>query len=95
MTIIVNEISYSKPPSGKTKLILLPENFNDGSRDKYPESTISFEKYARQHLDVDYLSQPELVVEKRSGEWFGPIIFVSSALLIDSSFSASVLSGVI
>jgi|GEM_PF-1357971 len=96
MNIIVEDIELNDSRFECDKVTILPENFYD-SDDKYQYSstTISFWKYAKSKIKIDFLTEPELLVEQRSGEWFGPTILLTSSVLTQNSEIVSIFCGVI
>jgi len=78
------------------KITLLPENYYE-SEDKYRYSStaISFWKYSNNKIDINILTEPKLLIEKRSGEWFGPDILLISTLVAQNPAIVSILCGII
>lgn len=62
-------------------IVILPYNYESNRDYTYNSTSISFYKYAKNILDIKYFTEPELLVEQRSGDWFAPILFVSSVAI--------------
>lgn len=81
MEIKVREINDVNLNLNTDSIVILPYNYESNRNYAYSSTSISFYKYAKDKLNINYYSQPELLVEQRSGEWFAPILFVSSAAM--------------
>ena len=96
MGIEIKEIESSELPRGRSKIVLLPTNFAQSPHSReYHSSTMSFFKFARGHLDLDYASEPETLLEQRSEDWFAPVMLLSNKLITDHPLIVSVICGVI
>lgn len=62
-------------------IVILPYNYESNKNHTYNSTSISFYKYAKSKLEIKYFTEPELLVEQRSGDWFAPILFVSSVAM--------------
>ena len=96
MCITVEDVELDDSKFNCDNITILPVNYYE-PEDKYQYSStaISFWKYANNKMDIDILSEPELLVEQRSGEWFGPEILLTSALVVQNPEVVSILCGVI
>lgn len=95
MSIAISEIELEGSEFDKGSFTLMPVSFNNEDRNKYSSTALSFWKYARNDLDIELFSEPQMLVEQRSGEWFGPAILLSSALVTGNSELISVFCGVV
>lgn len=95
MSIETKEIITDKVDATSKKIILLPQNYLSGDDHQYHSTTLSFYKYSKDHLDIEYLSKPEILVEQRSGEWFGPALLLTSFVINENPQLASIMCSVI
>lgn len=79
-------------------LMILPELTKD-EQNIYASSTVSFLKFARKFININYLKEPNIVLEQRSIEWFGPTLLFTTAALAQNpelvSIALNVLSNYI
>lgn len=72
--------------------IILPSNFeHDQSDFVYASSSFSFYKYVKESLPLSFLTEPELLMEQRSGEWFAPTILLSSEFIARHPTSVAII----
>tara|TARA_R110001599_G_scaffold75302_1_gene206909 strand:- start:1311 stop:1778 length:468 start_codon:yes stop_codon:yes gene_type:complete len=95
MDITVKEIDAPQLDCSSEEIVILPHNYQADEGYEYHSTTISFYKYSRDKLDIKYLTEPELLVEQRSGDWFGPLLFISSSALLQNPELVSIMCGVI
>ncbi len=97
MTLDRSELGPHKIWLPDNSVIILPEDFLKKSTDgyQYPSSTLSFYKYAKEKIQISYLTEPELLIEKQSGEWFGPILLLTSNFISQNPTIVSVICGLI
>ncbi len=76
-------------------VVILPSNYESEEKYIYPSSTLSFYKYAKSKVDIGCLSNPELLVEQRSGEWFGPVLLFTSQAISENPAIVSITCSVI
>ena len=95
MSIAISEIELEGNAFEKNAVKLMPVSFKAEDNNKYSSTAISFWKYAKNELDLQLFSEPEVLVEQRSGEWFGPMILLSSAVVSGNSELISVFCGVV
>ena len=95
MGIETNEIETDKLVEASKKVILLPQNYLAENDLNYHSTTLSFYKYSKEHLDIEYYSEPEILVEQRSGDWFGPVILLTSLAINENPQLASIICSVI
>lgn len=77
-------------------LMIIPDS-TENEQNIYSSDTISFHKYANnQKIHLNYITKPNLLLEQRSAEWFGPTILVTTAALTQNpeliSITLSVLA---
>lgn len=94
------EISTTEVKTGHIQckaggLTLLPINYKDEDCYKYPSTSLSFFKYLQDKTDVSFYTDPEVLYEQRSVEWFGPIILITSSLISQNPEIVSITCGVI
>ena len=79
-------------------LMILPELTED-EQNIYASSTVSFFKFARKFINIQYVKQPNIILEQRSIEWFGPTLLFRTAALVQNpelvSIALNVLSNYI
>ena len=96
MGIEISEIAGGGLPKRGSKVMLLPTNFAQLPQSReYHSNTISFVKFARGQLDLDYAFEPETLLEQRSEDWFAPALLLSNQLIADHPLIVSVICGVI
>lgn len=95
MSIKIETTEIMNTDFNENVVIVLPVSLNESDLHNYSSTALSFWKYARREIDIELLSEPKTLVEQRSGEWFGPIILITSSLLSSNSALVSVLCGVI
>lgn len=95
MEITVREIEAPKFDISSEEIVILPHNYQSDENHEYHSTTISFYKYSKDKLDIKYLTEPELLIEQRSGDWFGPLLFFSSSALSQNPELIAVTCGVI
>jgi hypothetical protein len=95
MEITVKEIDAPQFDCSSDEVVILPHNYQSNENYEYHSTTISFYKYSRDRLDIKYFTEPELLIEQRSGDWFGPLLFISSSALSQNSELISITCGVI
>lgn len=96
MNINVEDIELNDSRFECDKVTILPVNFYESDEKyQYSSTSISFWKYANSKIKIDFLTEPELLVEQRSAEWFGPAILLTSFMLTENPQIISILCGVI
>lgn len=95
MEITVKEIDAPNFDCSSEDVVILPHNYQTDEDHEYHSTTISFYKYSRDKLDIKYFTEPELLIEQRSGDWFGPLLFISSSALLQNPELISITCGVI
>jgi len=81
-----------------SNLMILPELAED-EQNIYASSTVSFFKFARKSINIEFTKQPNIVLEQRSIEWFGPTLLFTTAALTQNpelvSIALNILSNYI
>lgn len=95
MEIEIKEIDAPRLDKISDRVIILPHNYLSDEKHEYHSTTISFYKYSKDKLKIEYLTEPELLIEQRSGEWFGPLLLISSSALTQNPELISITCGVI
>ena len=75
-------------------LMILPELMED-EQNIYASSTVSFFKFARKLININYIEQPDMVLEQRSIDWFGPTLLFTTAALTQNPELVSVAINVL
>ena len=75
-------------------VVIIPELVEDG-QNIYSSDIISFHKYANSQVKLDYLKKPDLLLEQRSVEWFGPTLLITTAALTHNAELISITLSVI
>ncbi|HCM9143870.1 hypothetical protein [Enterobacter hormaechei] len=65
------------------KVLVLP-NIDLGSENIFSTDSISFIKYLKKEIDLEFYHQPEGFWEQRSIDWLGPTLFLTGKLLYDN-----------
>lgn len=84
---------FDEPPS--KGVVILPHNYLSDEKEEYHSTSLSFYKYSKEKVEIAYLTEPELLVEQRSGEWFGPLLLFTSTALSQNTELVSITCGVI
>lgn len=95
MEISVREIDAPQFDCSSDEIVILPHNYQSDKSYEYHSTTISFYKYSRDKLGIKYFTEPELLIEQRSGDWFGPLLLISSSALSQNPELISITCGVI
>lgn len=95
MKIDVKEINLLNLGLGSENVIILPYNYESDKDYEYSSTALSFYKYAKEKLDIGFFTEPELLVEQRSGDWFGPTLLISTAAILQNPELISILCGVV
>lgn len=95
MEITIKEIENPKFDIVSKNIVILPNNYLSTEKHEYYSTTISFYKYTKGKMDIEYLTAPELLIEQRSGEWFGPLLLISSSALSQNPELISITCSVI
>lgn len=95
MGIETKEMEADKLGDASNKVMLLPQNYLSANDLYYHSTTLSFYKYSKEHLDIEYYSEPKVLVEQRSGEWFGPVLLLTSLAINENPQLASIICSVI
>ncbi|WP_334135842.1 hypothetical protein [Acinetobacter schindleri] len=75
-------------------LMILPELTED-KQNIYASSTVSFFKFARKFININYVKKPDIVLEQRSIDWFGPTLLFTIAALTQNPELVSVALNVL
>lgn len=75
-------------------LMILPELTED-KQNIYASSTVSFFKFARKFININYVKKPDIVLEQRSIDWFGPTLLFTTAALTQNPELVSVALNVL
>lgn len=95
MDINIREIDAPQFDCCADEVVILPHNYQSDENYEYHSTTISFYKYARSKLGIKYFTEPELLIEQRSGDWFGPLLLISTSALSQNPELISITCGVI
>ncbi|MEJ6473782.1 hypothetical protein [Pseudoalteromonas piscicida] len=95
MGLVTKEIEYIELPNNEDMVVILPFGESSDDLHRYSSTTISFWKYAKNKIDIEFYSEPKELIEQRSGEWFGPTLLISATLLANNSAFTSILLNVI
>jgi hypothetical protein len=61
----------------------------------YSSSSISFYKYAKNQVNLNYIRKPDIILEQRSIDWFGPTLLITTAALTQNPELVSITLNVI
>ncbi len=95
MEIKIKELETNKFEDNFAGVVILPHNYLTDGEYEYHSTTLSFYKYSQNKLKLDYFTEPELLVEQRSGEWFGPVLLFTSMALSENPELVSITCGVL
>ncbi len=95
MEITIKEIDALKLDLDYQGIIILPHNYESDENHEYHSTTISFYKYSKEKINIEYFSEPQLFIEQRSGDWFGPLLFITSTAIAQNPELISITCGVI
>lgn len=95
MGIDINTIEADKLMDISDSIVILPHNYLSDEKHEYHSTALSFYKYSKDILDIHYFSEPEFLIEQRSGEWFAPILYITSMAISNNPELVSIMCGVI
>ena len=95
MSIEITKISNIKTKGVNSEIVLLPHDYGKEDSATYSSTAISFYKYSKHKLDISYYSEPEILLEQRSSEWFAPLFLITSTALTHNPQLISILCGVV
>lgn len=75
-------------------LMIVPELIED-EQSIYSSSSISFYKYAKNQIHLSYIRKPDIVLEQRSIDWFGPTLLITTSALTQNPELISITLNVI
>ena len=78
MTIKIADVNLDGIDNGLTGVVILPANYLEKKPYNYYSSTLSFHKFAKNKLEINFLNEPKILLEQKSNDWFGPVLFISS-----------------
>ena len=76
------------------ELMIVPELI-ENEQSIYSSSSISFYKYAKNQVNLNYIRKPDIVLEKRSIDWFGPTLLITTTALTQNPELVSITLNVI
>jgi len=96
MEITIDQIQMSLLEATGEAVVLLPAGFlSDTKSTEYHSAAISFYKFAQKEMPVQFASEPQTVLEQRSGDWFAPAMAITDQVFKDHPMIVSVICGVI
>ncbi|QIZ76462.1 hypothetical protein [Ferrimonas lipolytica] len=95
MGITKKEITVNHIKAKTDGITLLPINYREEEDYKYQSTSLSFFKYAKDKTEITFYTDPEILYEQRSVEWFGPVILITSSLISQNPEIVSITCGVI
>ncbi len=79
MEIIEKEVNWNLPVSDFEKITIIPTSYADASEKEYYNDTASsFYKFAKEKSDIEIYNQPEVFLVQKSGDWFGPVMYIGT-----------------
>ncbi|MFJ5161109.1 hypothetical protein ACIP6T_18205 [Pantoea sp. NPDC088449] len=82
MKIDITSCDIDINETNKDKAIIIPDSYwSDPNDSIYTSTALSFYKELKSKTDVEFLSPPKNLIEQRSIEWFGPIIYLSMNII--------------
>ncbi|MFK4048563.1 hypothetical protein [Acinetobacter venetianus] len=76
------------------ELMIVPELI-ENEQTIYSSSSISFYKYAKNQVNLNYIRKPDIILEQRSIDWFGPTLLITTAALTQNPELVSITLNVI
>ncbi|WP_108062783.1 hypothetical protein [Poseidonibacter lekithochrous] len=95
MSIEVKVLESKELNVDENNIVLLPINFSSSHKDEYHSTSISFYKYVKKKIPISYFSEPKILVEQRSGDWFGPELLLLSTAILEKPNLVELTIGVI
>lgn len=77
-----------------SELIIIPDLTKE-EQNIYSSDIISFYKYAKNQVNLNYAKKPNLFLEQRSADWFGPTLLFTTAALTQNSELISITLNII
>ncbi|UNU87488.1 hypothetical protein [Aeromonas dhakensis] len=95
MKLDINNIDIDNFNLDSNGIVILPCNYIDTDNHEYHSTAISFYKYASKKVNIEYLTAPEVLIDQRSGDWFGPLLLITSTAVTQNPELISITCGVI
>ncbi|MFW1918907.1 hypothetical protein [Acinetobacter baumannii] len=76
------------------ELMIVPELIED-EQSIYSSSSISFYKYAINQVNIKYIKKPDIILEQRSIDWFGPTLLITTTALTQNPELISITLNII
>ncbi|WP_421340567.1 hypothetical protein [Aeromonas veronii] len=95
MKLDINNIDIDNFSLDSNGIVILPCNYLDTDNYEYHSTAISFYKYASQKIHIEYFTEPEFLIDQRSGDWFGPLLLITSTAVTQNPELISITCGVI
>lgn len=95
MELEVTDVGDIDLPADAGEVVILPTNpADDAGKFTYSTSAPTFFKYAKDKAPIRYMTPPEALIERRSGDWFAPTLLLTQKLIHDHPMIFSVVLGV-
>jgi hypothetical protein len=95
MTITKKEVDGSRLSINHNGVVILPNNYSSNDDPEYSSTVVSFYKYSKEKLQMEYLSEPTILIEQRSGDWFGPVLLICTSAILNNPALIAITCGVI
>lgn len=95
MEISLEEKISEKYHGQEKGMTILPNNYLSNDKEEFHSTTLSFYKYAKSKMEIEYVTEPEILIEQRSGDWFGPVLMFTSIALRENPALISIACSVI
>ncbi|MGN5220705.1 hypothetical protein [Aeromonas veronii] len=95
MKLDINNIDIDNFSLDSNGIVILPCNYLDTDNYEYHSTAISFYKYASQKINIEYFTEPEILIDQCSGDWFGPSLLITSTAVTQNPELISITCGVI
>ncbi len=79
MKITENEVNWNLPVSDFEKITIIPASYSQiVDKEYYNDTASSFYKFAKEKSDIQIYSSPDICLVQKSGDWFGPVIYIGT-----------------
>jgi hypothetical protein len=96
MEILIDNVELSLPKAADKAVVLLPTGYlSDTGCGEYHSTAISFFKFAQKEMPVKFATEPQTMLEQRSGDWFAPAMAITNQVISDHPVIVSIICGVI
>tara|TARA_R110000868_G_scaffold144959_1_gene364444 strand:+ start:4000 stop:4452 length:453 start_codon:yes stop_codon:yes gene_type:complete len=81
MSITIKKTNWNLPRSGFRNITIIPASYSAKDENEYyHDTTNTFYKFAKDKIDIDLYSCPDVCLVQRSIDWVAPVIYIGRLL---------------